>query len=182
MRWGRNGDANRSGGGVEGLGQAGNGSRVDLRSKLERQGHASPAFQVGSPWTRDALANPEALAWFADANALVSALAVEIPLWNVDPANEDDTHRAQQLAGMGQRIVAGGGAGEETFAYSAPAVKHLLQQDADVRWLGNVDDLLAGDDPVGVELRAEWRAGDGAAPVEAADREAFLQFLKEKAA
>ncbi len=138
------------------------------------------ALIVGLPGTR--CEGVEALAWFADANALVSALAVEIPLWNVDPANEDDTHRAQQLAGMGQRIVAGGGAGEETFAYSAPAVKHLLQQDADVRWLGNVDDLLAGDDPVAVELRAEWRAGDGAAPVEAADREAFLQFLKEKAA
>lgn len=138
------------------------------------------ALIVGLPGTR--CEGVEALAWFADANALVSALAVEIPLWNVDPANEDDTHRAQQLAGMGQRIVAGGGAGEETFAYSAPAVKHLLQQDADVRWLGNVDDLLAGDDPVAVELRAEWRAGDGAAPVEPADRDAFLQFLKGKAA
>lgn len=138
------------------------------------------ALIVGLPGTR--CEGVEALAWFADANALVSALAVEIPLWNVDPANEDDTHRAQQLASMGQRIVAGGGAGEETFAYSAPAVKHLLQQDADIRWLGNVDDLLAGDDPVAVELRGEWRSGDGAAPVEQADRDAFLQFLKEKAA
>lgn len=138
------------------------------------------ALIVGLPGTR--CEGVEALAWFADANALVSALAVEIPLWNVDPANEDDTHRAQQLAAMGQRIVAGGGAGEETFAYSAPAVKHLLQQDADIRWLGNVDDLVAGDDPVAVELRAAWRGGDGAAPVEAGDREAFLQFLKEQAA
>ena len=100
-------------------------------------GRAAVADPASSPWGALIVGLPgtrcegvEALAWFADANALVSALAVEIPLWNVDPANEDDTHRAQQLAGMGQRIVAGGGAGEETFAYSAPAVKHLLQQDA----------------------------------------------------
>jgi hypothetical protein len=136
------------------------------------------ALIVGLPGTR--CEGVEALAWFADANALVSALAVEIPLWNVDPANEDDTHRAQQLASMGQRIVAGGGAGEDTFAYSAPAVKHLLQQDAEIRWLGNVDELVTGEDPVAVELRAAYRSGDGTAPVGDADRDAFLAFLRER--
>lgn len=138
------------------------------------------ALIVGLPGTR--CEGLEALAWFGDAHALVSALAVEIPLWNVDAANEDHTHRAQLLASMGQRIVAGGGAGTDTFAYSAPAVKHLLQQDADIRWLGNVDDLLGGDDPVAVELRGAFRDGDGTAPVDDADRDAFLRFLREQAA
>jgi len=155
-----------------------------LSTSLGRAAVADPASNpwgalvVGLPGTR--AEGVEAFTWFADANALVSALAVEIPLWNVDPANEDDTHRAQQLASMGQRIVAGGGAGEETFAYSAPAVKHLLQQDAEIRWLGNVDDLVTGDDPVAVELRGAFRSGDGSAPVDEPEREAFITFVRER--
>ncbi len=155
-----------------------------LSTSLGRAAVADPASNpwgalvVGLPGTR--AEGVEAFTWFADANALVSALAVEIPLWNVDPANEDDTHRAQQLASMGQRIVAGGGAGEETFAYSAPAVKHLLQQDAEIRWLGNIDDLVTGDDPVAVELRAAFRSGDGSAPVDEPEREAFITFVRER--
>jgi len=155
-----------------------------LSTSLGRAAVADPASNpwgalvVGLPGTR--AEGVEAFTWFADANALVSALAVEIPLWNVDPANEDDTHRAQQLASMGQRIVAGGGAGEETFAYSAPAVKHLLQQDAEIRWLGNIDDLVTGDDPVAVELRAAFRSGDGSAPVDEPEREPFITFVRER--
>lgn len=133
---------------------------------------------VGLPGTQ--AEGVEAMCWFADGNALVSALAMEIPLWNVNPADEEDAHRARQLASMGQRIVAGGGAGDETFAYSAPAVKHLLQQDADVRWLGKVDDLMTGDDALAVELRAAFTSGDGAAPVADAEREAFTTFLRER--
>ena len=153
-----------------------------LSTGLGRAAVADPAVNpwgalvVGLPGTRSE--GVEALCWFADANALVSALAAEIPLWNVDPANEDDTHRAQQLASMGQRIVAGGGAGEETFAYSAPAVKHLLQQDAEIRWLGKVDDLLVSDDPAAADLRTAF-GSDGGAPVADADREAFITFLRE---
>lgn len=155
-----------------------------LSTGLGRAAVADPAANrwgalvAGLPGTRTE--GVEALCWFADANALVSALAVEVPLWNVDAANEDDTHRAQQLASMGQRIVAGGGAGEETFAYSAPAVQHLLKQDADIRWLGSVDDLVSGDDPVAVELRAAFGAGDGGAPIAEGERDAFIQFLKER--
>lgn len=121
----------------------------------------------------------EALCWFADANAMVSALAAEIPLWNVDPSNPDDTHRAQQLAGLGQRIVAGGGAGDDTFAYSAPAIKHLLQQDANIRWLGRLAELAKGDDPFAVEIRAAFRSGDGSAPIADGDRDAFIAFIRE---
>jgi hypothetical protein len=86
----------------------------------------------------------------------------------------------QGLTPLGQRIVAGGGAGEETFAYSAPAVKHLLQQDAEIRWLGNIDDRVTGDDPVAVELRAAFRSGDGSAPVDEPEREAFITFVRER--
>ncbi|MBU6362690.1 MAG: hypothetical protein KGQ95_00555 [Acidobacteria bacterium] len=136
------------------------------------------ALVVGLPGTQ--AEGVEAMCWFADGNALVSALAMEIPLWNVNPADEEDAHRARQLASMGQRIVAGGGAGDETFAYSAPAVKHLLQQDADVRWLGKVDDLMTSDDALAVELRAAFTSGDGAAPVADAEREAFTTFLRER--
>ena len=135
-----------------------------LSTSLGRAAVADPASNpwgalvVGLPGTR--AEGVEAFTWFADANALVSALAVEIPLWNVDPANEDDTHRAQQLASLGQRIVAGGGAGDDTFAYSAPAVKHLLQQDTD--------------------LRAAFRSGGDGAPIADGDRVAFLTFLRER--
>ena len=76
--------------------------------------------------------------------------------------------------------MAGGGAGEDTFAYSAPAVKHLLQQDADIRWLGRVDDLMTGEDPLAVELRAAFTSGDGAGPVAEPEREAFTAFVRER--
>lgn len=150
-------------------------------------GRAAVADPAANPWgalvvglTGTQAEGVEAMCWFADANAMVSALAMEIPLWNVDPANEDDAHRARQLASMGQRIVAGGGAGDDTFAYSAPAVRHLLQQDADIRWLGKVDDLMGSDDPVAVELRAAFTSGDGAAAVADPEREAFVTFLRER--
>ena len=150
-------------------------------------GRAAVADPAANPWGALVVGlagtqaeGVDAMCWFADANALVSTLAMEIPLWNVDPTSEEDAHRARELAGLGQRIVAGGGAGEETFAYSAPAVQHLLQQDADVRWLGKVDDLLAGESPVAVELRAAFASGDGAAPIGDADRDAFLTFLRER--
>jgi len=81
---------------------------------------------------------------------------------------------------MGQRIVAGGGAGEETFAYSAPAVKHLLQQDADVRWLGKLDDLMTGEDALAVELRAAFTSDDGADPVAEPERGDFITFVRER--
>ena len=150
-------------------------------------GRAAVADPAANPWGALVVGLPgtqaegvEAMCWFADANALVSALAMEIPLWNVNPADEEDAHRARQLASMGQRIVAGGGAGEETFAYSAPAVKHLLQQDADIQWLGRVDDLMTGEDPLAVELRAAFTSGDGAEPVAEPEREAFTAFVRER--
>jgi hypothetical protein len=155
-----------------------------LSTGLGRAAVADPAANqwgalvVGLPGSRTE--GVEAMCWFADANALVSALAVEIPLWNVDPSSEDDTHRAQQLASLGQRIVAGGGAGDDTFAYSAPAVKHLLQQDADIRWMGNIDDLVGGDDPVASDLRAAFRSGGDGAAIADGDRDAFLAFLRER--
>jgi hypothetical protein len=155
-----------------------------LSTGLGRAAVADPAANVwgvlvqGLAGTRTE--GVEALCWFSDANAMVSALAAEIPLWNVDPSSEDETHRAQQLASLGQRIVAGGGAGEDTFAYSAPAVKHLLQQDANIRWLGKADDLLGSDDPVAIEMRAAYSSGDGAEAIADGDREAFLTFLRER--
>lgn len=166
----------------------GNGGRQPvpggLSTSLGRAAVADPgthpwgALVTGLPGTRTE--GVEALMWFADAPALVSALVVEIPLWNVDPANEDDIHRAQQLASLGQRIVTGGGAGEQTFAYSAPAVKHLLQRDADIRWLGRVDALLATDDPVAQNLRAAFRAGGGETPIADRDTAAFIDFLRKR--
>ncbi len=154
-----------------------------LSTGLGRAAVADPAANqwgalvVGLAGTRSE--GVEALCWFADANALVSALAVEIPLWNIDPSSADETQRAQQLAQLGQRIVVGGGAQTETFAYSAPAVKHLLQRDADIRWLGNLDDLMAADEPVARELRLAFRPGDDGAPIADGDRDAFIAFLRE---
>jgi hypothetical protein len=81
-------------------------------------------------------AGVDAIVWFADANALVSALAVEIPLWNVDPSSEDDTVRAQNIANIGSRIVAGGGAGPETLQFTIPALQQILAKDATIAWIG----------------------------------------------
>lgn len=152
-------------------------------------GRAAVADPAANPWGALIVAVPgsraegvEALAWFADPNAMVSTLAMEIPLWNVDPSSEDDTHRAQQVASLGARIVAGGGTGSETFSYTVPAVKHLLQMDADIRWMGNLDDLLTSDEEVPVSLRGEFRPGDGATPIGDADKDAFVQFLRERSA
>ncbi|MBM3635253.1 MAG: hypothetical protein FJW99_08260 [Actinobacteria bacterium] len=150
-------------------------------------GRAAVADPAANPWGALVVGlggtqaeGVEAMCWFADGNALVSALAMEIPLWNVNPADAEDAHRARELASMGQRIVAGGGAGEETFAYSAPAVKHLLQQDADVRWLGKLDDLMTGEDALAVELRAAFTSDDGADPVAEPERGDFITFVRER--
>lgn len=124
----------------------------------------------------------DALVWFSDANALISTMSVEIPLWNVDASNEDDTDRARRLASMGQRIVAGGGAGEETFKFTIPAVQHLMKQDADIRWMGSLDDLIGDEDPAAIGIRTEFRKGDGSAPIADGDRDAFITFLRERAA
>jgi hypothetical protein len=152
-------------------------------------GRAAVADPAANQWGARIVAVPgsraegvDSLVWFADANAMVSTMSVEIPLWNVDASNEEDTYRAQQLAGLGQRIVSGGGAGEETFKFTIPAVKHLLQQDADIRWMGSLDDLIGGDDPAAIEIRAEFRGGDGTDPIADGERDAFVQFLRERAA
>lgn len=152
-------------------------------------GRAAVADPAANPWGARIIAPPgsraegvDCLVWFSDANALVSTMSVEIPLWNVDATDEEDTYRAQQMAGLGQRIVAGGGAGEETFKFTIPALKHLLQQDADVRWMGSLEELIGDDDPAAIEIRAEFRSGDGTPAVSEDDREAFVQFLRERAA
>lgn len=127
-------------------------------------------------------AGVDVLVWFADANALVSALAVEIPLWNVDPANQDDTIRAQNIASIGGRIVSGGGAGPETLKFTIPALQQILSKDATIAWIGSLDGLLQGEQDYPVEIRGEFRGGgDGTAAITDAEREGFVQFLRDRA-
>ena len=59
-------------------------------------------------------------------------------------------------------------------------MKHLLQQDADIRWMGNIDDLVGGDDPVATDLRTAFRSGGDGAAIADGDRDAFLTFLRER--
>jgi len=75
-------------------------------------GRAAVADPAANQWGARIVAVPgsraegvDSLVWFSDANAMVSTMSVEIPLWNVDASNEEDTYRAQQLAGLGQRIL-----------------------------------------------------------------------------
>jgi hypothetical protein len=127
-------------------------------------------------------AGVDAIVWFADANALVSALAVEIPLWNVDPSSEDDTVRAQNIANIGSRIVAGGGAGPETLQFTIPALQQILAKDATIAWIGSLEGLLQGEQQYPIELRSEFRGGgDGIVPIAADERDAFVQFLRDRA-
>lgn len=151
-------------------------------------GRAAVADPASNTWGARIIALPgtraegvDSLVWFSDPNAMVSTMSVEIPLWNVDASNPEDTNRAQQLAGLGQKIVSGGGANEETFQFTIPAVKHVLQQDAEVRWMGTLNGLFQGDDPAAAEIRADFRGGgDGAEHIAEADREAFVQYLRER--
>ena len=127
-------------------------------------------------------AGVDVLVWFADANALVSALAVEIPLWNVDPTNEDDTHRAQNIASIGGRIVSGGGAGAETLKFTIPALQQILSKDATIEWIGSLEGLMQGEQEYPIRLRSEFRGGgDGIPPVGDDERDAFVQFLRDQA-
>jgi hypothetical protein len=122
------------------------------------------------------------MVWFADANALVSALAVEIPLWNVDASNEDETFRAQNIASIGSRIVAGGGAGPETLQFTIPALQQILAKDATIAWIGSLEGLLQGEQEYPIALRSEFRGGgDGTTPVGDDERAAFVQFLRDRA-
>jgi hypothetical protein len=127
-------------------------------------------------------AGVDAIVWFADANALVSALAVEIPLWNVDALSEDETVRAQNIANIGSRIVAGGGAGPETLQFTIPALQQILAKDATIAWIGSLEGLLQGEQPYPIELRSEFRGGgDGIVPIADDERETFVQFLRDRA-
>ena len=60
------------------------------------------------------------------------------------------------------------------------ASSRRLQQDADIRWMGNIDDLVGGDDPVASDLRAAFRSGGDGAAIADGDRDAFLAFLRER--
>ncbi len=127
-------------------------------------------------------AGVDVIAWFSDANAMVSALAVEIPLWNVDASNEDETFRAQNIASIGARIVSGGGAGEETLKFTIPALQQILAKDANIAWIGSLEGLLQGDQDYPIEIRSEFRTGgDGTAPIADGERDGFLQFLRDRA-
>ena len=127
-------------------------------------------------------AGVDVIAWFSDANAMVSALAVEIPLWNVDASNEDETFRAQNIASIGARIVSGGGAGEETLKFTIPALQQILAKDATIAWIGSLDGLLQGEQEYPIEVRSEFReGGDGTAAITDGERDGFVQFLRDRA-
>jgi len=151
-------------------------------------GRAAVADPVTNPWGARVVAfegtraeGVDVITWFSDANALVSALAMEIPLWNVDPADPDSTIRAQNIANIGGRIVSGGGAGAETLKFTIPALQQILSKDAAIVWIGSFDGLLAGAQDYPVQLRGEFRGSDGTAPIRDEERDAFVQFLRDRA-
>ena len=157
-----------------------------LSTSLGRAAVANPATNTWGARVRaiegSRAEGVDCIVWFSDANALVSALAVEIPLWNVDPANEDDTHRAQNIASIGGRIVSGGGAGPETLKFTIPALQQILSKDATIEWIGSLEGLMQGEQEYPIALRSQFRGGgDGIVPIADDEREAFLQFLRDQA-
>lgn len=153
-------------------------------------GRAAVADPSANPWGVVLVADPASraagvntLAWFIDANVMVSNIAAEVPLWNIDPADEDQTARAQHIAQQGGRMVAGGGASAaDNLAFTIPALAHLLAGHATISWAGPLDDLLTGDGEFPVQIRGEYRGGDGSAPLDQGEREAFIAFLKTRGA
>ncbi|GEM_PF-506631 len=153
-------------------------------------GRAAVADPSANPWGVVLIADPASraagvntLAWFSDANVMVSSIAAEVPLWNIDPADEDQTARAQHIAQLGGRMVAGGGASAaDNLAFTIPALAHLLTGHATIPWAGPLDDLLTGAGEFPRQVRGEYRGGDGTAPFGEGEREAFVEFLKTRGA